>query len=138
MGVVRGSGGPNVAAGAGDRSGVVRTWALGIWSTLAIIFLFIPIGIAILFSFNDNQGRFNFTWQGFTLRHWQHPFDDPDLVNALKNSIREGFPCELGYIFARGDIEVSRRHFADIQRKGSRIGMGRWRFSRSRAAISRC
>src|SRR5262245_15906426 len=62
-------------------------WALGIWSVLALLYLFIPVFIVILFSFNDNQGRFNFTWQGFTLRHWQHPFSDPDLSKALTNSV---------------------------------------------------
>lgn len=64
-----------------------RTWGLGIWSALAIAYLFIPIFIIILFSFNDNQGRFNFTWQGFTLKHWQHPLSDPALSTALQNSL---------------------------------------------------
>ena len=65
----------------------IRTWLLGIWSAAALLYLFIPIFIVILFSFNDNRGRFNFTWQGFTLRHWQHPFSNPDLATALKNSL---------------------------------------------------
>src|SRR3954468_18590381 len=65
----------------------LRTWLLGIWSVLALLYLFIPVFIVILFSFNDNKGRFNFTWQGFTLRHWQHPFADPDLAKALTNSV---------------------------------------------------
>ena len=65
----------------------IRTWALGIWSALALLYLFIPIFIVVLFSFNDNKGRFNFTWQGFTLRHWEHPFADPDLSQALQNSV---------------------------------------------------
>jgi spermidine/putrescine transport system permease protein len=43
---------------------------LGVWSALALLYLFIPIFIVVLYSFNDNKGRFNFTWQGFTLRHW--------------------------------------------------------------------
>ena len=68
----------------GDK---VRTWTLGIWSGLALLYLFIPIFIVILFSFNDNKGRFNFTWHGFTLRHWQHPFANPDLATAFKNSL---------------------------------------------------
>src|ERR1043165_9017666 len=68
----------------GDRW---RTRALGLWSALALIYLFIPIFIVVLFSFNDNKGRFNFTWQGFTLDHWAHPFADPDLATALKNSL---------------------------------------------------
>ena len=44
---------------------------------LALLYLFIPIFIVILFSFNDNKGRFNFTWHGFTLDHWEHPFAEP-------------------------------------------------------------
>jgi spermidine/putrescine transport system permease protein len=64
-----------------------RTWALGVWSALALAFLFLPIFIVILFSFNNNKGRFNFTWQGFTLTHWAHPFKDPDLAKALTTSL---------------------------------------------------
>jgi spermidine/putrescine transport system permease protein len=40
----------------------------------------------VVFSFNDPQGRFNFTWEGFTLDHWKHPFANPDLALAMKNS----------------------------------------------------
>ena len=70
-----------------SRSDKVRSWGLAIWSVLALLYLFIPIFIVVLFSFNDNKGRFNFTWQGFTLNHWAHPFADPDLASALKNSL---------------------------------------------------
>ena len=75
---------PSTGGRSHDR---LRHWALGVWSVLALLYLFIPVFIVVLFSFNDNQGRFNFTWQGFTLRHWQHPFADPDLSKALTNSI---------------------------------------------------
>lgn len=77
---------PPARPGARSRDRL-RHWALGIWSVLALLYLFIPVFIVILFSFNDNQGRFNFTWQGFTLRHWEHPFADPDLAKALTNSV---------------------------------------------------
>ena len=65
----------------------LRSGALAIWSALALIYLFIPIALIVLFSFNDNRGRFNFTWQGFTLRHWEHPLADADLTTALTNSL---------------------------------------------------
>jgi spermidine/putrescine transport system permease protein len=68
----------------GDK---VRSWGLAVWSGLALLYLFIPIFIVVMFSFNDNQGRFNFTWQGFTLDHWLNPFENPDLAVALKNSV---------------------------------------------------
>ena len=70
-----------------SRADKIRSWALGAWSVLALLYLFIPVFIVVLFSFNDNQGRVNFTWQGFTLRHWQHPFADTDLAKALENSV---------------------------------------------------
>ncbi len=70
-----------------SRADKIRGWALGTWSVLALLYLFIPVFIVVLFSFNDNKGRFNFTWQGFTLDHWAHPFSNPDLATALKNSV---------------------------------------------------
>ena len=74
-------------AGAGDRTATLRTWSLGLWSVFAILFLFLPIVVAVAFSFNEPAGRFNFTWQEFTLDHWAHPFRDPDLARSLKNSV---------------------------------------------------
>jgi spermidine/putrescine transport system permease protein len=68
------------------RRDTARSWALGIWSALALLYLFIPIFVIVVFSFNDPKGRFNFTWQGFTLDHWAHPFANPDLATAMKNS----------------------------------------------------
>jgi spermidine/putrescine transport system permease protein len=65
----------------------LRDWLLGIWSALALLYLFIPIFIVVLYSFNDNKGRFNFTWQGFTLKHWAHPFTNSDLTTALQHSL---------------------------------------------------
>jgi spermidine/putrescine transport system permease protein len=68
----------------GDR---LRTWALGLWAVLALLYLFLPIGIVALYSFNDPKGRFNFTWQGFTLEHWADPFEVAGLQEALTNSL---------------------------------------------------
>ena len=65
----------------------LRANALTIYAALAFLYLLLPIFIVIVFSFNDPAGRFNFTWQGFTLDHWKDPFANPDLAVALKNSI---------------------------------------------------
>jgi spermidine/putrescine transport system permease protein len=73
--------------GGAHRADRVRTWLLGIFAGLAVLYLFIPIFIVILFSFNEPKGRFNFTWQGFTLDHWLHPFRDADLASAMENSL---------------------------------------------------
>lgn len=85
-------------AGAGDRSAVIRTVVLALWSIGAILFLFLPIIVAIVFSFNDPAGRFNFTWQGFTLDHWKDPFADPDLARSMRNSILLAILATLGSV----------------------------------------
>ncbi|MEA2443553.1 MAG: spermidine/putrescine transport system permease protein [Thermoleophilales bacterium] len=68
--------------------GRLRTGALALWSGLAILYLFLPIFLVILFSFNDPRGRFNYTWQGFTLDHWKHPFGVEGLGQAVSNSLQ--------------------------------------------------
>ena len=65
----------------------IRTWMLGVWSFFALLFLFLPIFVIVMFSFNDNQGRFNFTWQGFTLKHWEEPFGVTGIADALGTSL---------------------------------------------------
>src|SRR6188474_3855212 len=43
---------------------------LPVFTAVAVIYLFLPIGVMIVFSFNDPAGRQNITWQGFTLRNY--------------------------------------------------------------------
>ena len=62
--------------------------SLNIYAGLALLYLLFPIAIIILFSFNDTTSRFNFTWQGFTLKNWQDPFGAPGLGDAMLNSVK--------------------------------------------------
>ncbi len=62
--------------------------SLNAYAALVLIYLMLPIAIILLFSFNDTKSRFNFIWQGFTLRHWQDPFAFKDLTDALITSIQ--------------------------------------------------
>ena len=55
------------------RTGVwafARRHALTAYALLAFGYLLLPIAVVIVFSFNDPAGRFNYTWQGFTLDNW--------------------------------------------------------------------
>jgi spermidine/putrescine transport system permease protein len=54
---------------------------------LVLLYLFLPIFVIILFSFNNPKGKFNYSWQGFTLKNWLDPFKYPALTDALKLSI---------------------------------------------------
>ena len=69
------------------RADKLRDLGVRVWATLALIYLFIPIFVIVLFSFNDNKGRFNFTWEGFTLKHWKDPFGPVGLEEAFRNSL---------------------------------------------------
>ena len=62
--------------------------SLNLYAGLALVYLMLPIAIVLLFSFNDTTSRFNFIWQGFTLKHWKDPFAFQDLTDALVTSIQ--------------------------------------------------
>ena len=65
----------------------VREHMLSVYAFLAFAYLLLPIAIVILFSFNAPRGRFNFTWQGFTLRNWENPLGYPGLRGAIEVSL---------------------------------------------------
>ena len=64
-----------------------RGRGLQAYTYLVLAYLFLPIIVMIAFGFNDYTGRFNFTWEGFTLRHYRQLLDVPELTIALKNSL---------------------------------------------------
>jgi spermidine/putrescine transport system permease protein len=66
----------------------LREHAVNIVAGLVVLYLLIPIAVILLFSFNDPQGRYNYTWVGFTLYHWGHAFSRPELSEALLTSIK--------------------------------------------------
>jgi spermidine/putrescine transport system permease protein len=65
----------------------VRRHVLTVYAGLVLLYLFLPIAIVILFSFNNPAGRFNYTWQGFTLKNWEDPLGYPGLSSAIKISL---------------------------------------------------
>ena len=61
----------------------IRHNAIGIYAALAVAYMLIPIAVIAVFSFNDPEGKFNFTWSGFTLEHWENAFGIPELNDAF-------------------------------------------------------
>ncbi|MEP7082244.1 MAG: ABC transporter permease [Chloroflexota bacterium] len=69
-------------------SGALWGPVLPIFTGVVVAYLFLPIVVMAAFGFNDNVGRFNFTWQGFTLEHYANIFSSqPRMNNALLNSL---------------------------------------------------
>ena len=78
---------------AAPPSGAARArWAssagtLDVYAVLALAYLFLPIAVVVLFSFNNPAGRFNYTWQGFTLENWRTRSAYPGLGGAIQRRI---------------------------------------------------
>jgi spermidine/putrescine transport system permease protein len=66
---------------------LVRRHVLTAYAVLAFSYLLLPIAIVIAFSFNDPAGRFNYTWQGFTLDNWRNWDAVPGLRDAMVTSL---------------------------------------------------
>jgi spermidine/putrescine transport system permease protein len=85
------------AAAAASRapraSALARVWAfvkhhvLTMYSLLAFVYLMLPIGIVIAFSFNNPKGRFNYVWSGFTLDNWKNWDGVPGLRSSMVLSL---------------------------------------------------
>jgi spermidine/putrescine transport system permease protein len=73
----------------------VRRHTLTLFGILALGYLMLPIVVVIVFSFNDPAGRFNYTWEGFTLDHWKSPFGPPFLGDAVTTSIQVALVATL-------------------------------------------
>jgi spermidine/putrescine transport system permease protein len=79
----------------------IRYHLLTLYAMIAFIYLFLPVSLVILFGFNDVSGRFNYSWQGFTLDAWRSVFFGevfggvPGLFDALLVSLRLAFLSAL-------------------------------------------
>jgi spermidine/putrescine transport system permease protein len=60
---------------------------LPVFTGLAVFYLFLPIAVMIVFSFNDPSGRQNITWQGFTFQNYLDIWGRPDITGPMVNAI---------------------------------------------------
>jgi spermidine/putrescine transport system permease protein len=68
--------------------GQVARMGLNAYALLALVYLFLPIGWIVVYSFNQPQGRFNLVWQEFTLDNWREPFSEQGLTDAFIESLK--------------------------------------------------
>ena len=75
---------------AGDRAPGVQPPALAAPDLpRRLVFLYAPIVILIVFSFNDS--RRNIVWRGFTLKYYEKAYNEPSLIEAFINSLTIAF-----------------------------------------------
>ncbi len=63
----------------------LKKLAAVLYSLLIYAFLYIPIVVLIIFSFNDSKYRGN--WNGFTLRWYSDLFSDPEILSVIYTTL---------------------------------------------------
>ena len=76
---------------------------LGAWTALVLVFLYLPIGLVVVYSFNRSQ--LNILWEGFTVSWYAVVWQNRPLVEALLNSfiiaaVTTGLSSMLGTLAA--------------------------------------
>lgn len=56
-----------------------------VWMALVFGFLYLPMGVLILYSFNPS--KFGLRWEGFSLEWYRHLSAEPGLIEATRNSL---------------------------------------------------
>ncbi|HEX5078413.1 MAG TPA: ABC transporter permease [Geminicoccaceae bacterium] len=64
-----------------------KLW-LRLWLAATFVFLYAPIAILVLFSFNDS--RRNIVWRGFTVDYYVKAWGNASLIEAFSNSVAIG------------------------------------------------
>jgi len=63
----------------------VLNGCLAAWTALVLIFLYAPIAVLVIYSFNSS--RLSILWKGFTFRWYQELWHNAPLLRAAKNSL---------------------------------------------------
>ena len=68
----------------------LRKNIIGIIAILVVVYLFIPIAVVIALSFNKPAGKFNISWNEFSLDAWQNLCGVPGVCSSFVTSIEIG------------------------------------------------
>jgi spermidine/putrescine transport system permease protein len=69
--------------------------ALIVWSVFGFVFLFTPIVVTVIYSFNEPAGKYNYIWNKFSFAAWQDPFKYSELTDSLIFSLKVAFAVTL-------------------------------------------
>ncbi|MGB0854504.1 MAG: ABC transporter permease [Pikeienuella sp.] len=64
-----------------------RKWSMRTVFIIGSIFLYAPIIVLIIFSFNNSRRGGNIVWRGFTTKYYEKAFANDGLVEAFVNSL---------------------------------------------------
>jgi spermidine/putrescine transport system permease protein len=74
----------------------IREHLVVFYGIAALMYLFAPIAVVALFSFNKPEGRANSTWNEFSLEAWLNICKDPTICSAVEVSIQIAVIATIG------------------------------------------
>jgi spermidine/putrescine transport system permease protein len=66
------------------------------FAILVLVYMFIPIAVVVLMSFNTHEVKLVYQFDGFTLYNWMHPCEPQGMCQAVRFSIEIGLLATLG------------------------------------------
>jgi spermidine/putrescine transport system permease protein len=66
----------------------VRAHMIAFFAGLALLYMFVPVFVVVLFSFNSPAGKFNYVWNQFSTAAWVNVWRDSEITGALSISIK--------------------------------------------------
>ena len=73
----------------------LRKNLVGIVAILVLIYLFIPIAVIMVLSFNKPEGKFNLSWNQFSLDAWTNLCGVPGVCDSFVTSIQIGIMATI-------------------------------------------
>jgi len=71
-----------------------RTWRwmkshlVQFFAALALIYMFIPVILVVVFSFNSPLGKFNYNWNEFSTAAWSNVWNDAEITDSVTLSLQ--------------------------------------------------
>ncbi len=100
----------------------IKNFIMKFYVALIVLFLYAPIAVLIVLSFNDSRSRV--VWGGFTLEWYQMLLQNADIMLALKNTVLIGFASAgiatlIGLLGALGIDAMRKRNYSIVMGLGN-------------------
>lgn len=66
----------------------LRAHLIQFLAALALVYMFLPVLLVVVFSFNKPAGKFNYTWNQFSTSAWTDVWQDPQITGSLELSLK--------------------------------------------------
>jgi spermidine/putrescine transport system permease protein len=73
----------------------IRRHLLGVVAVMVLVYLFVPIAVVAVLSFNKPEGKYNTSWNAFSLDGWTNICGVPGVCESFMISIRIGIISTL-------------------------------------------